>query len=94
MRILASIVLSGLLLTTALAHGWYDPDCCGDQDCEPVSATSYVSQKEGLPVLTVTTSFGTYPLTAETKIRHSKDNRMHACIFMDRLWCLYLPPGS
>jgi hypothetical protein len=41
----------------------------------------------------VTTSLGTKPVTESTRIRESRDGRMHACIFMGKLICLYLPPG-
>jgi hypothetical protein len=45
-------------------------------------------------VMVVTTSLGTKPLTSTTKIRQSKDSRMHACIYQGRLLCLYMPPGN
>lgn len=79
----------------ARSHSWYDPDCCSDRDCEPVSGVSFVaSDPTSLPVMVVTTSFGTKPVTPQTKIRESKDNRMHACIYQEKLICLYLPPSN
>lgn len=50
------------------------------------------SDASKLPVMVVTTSLGTKPVTSETNIRQSKDGRMHACIFQGRLICLYMPP--
>jgi hypothetical protein len=89
-----------LLIVVALSrpvgsHSWYDADCCSDRDCEPVSAVSFVaSDPKSAPVMVVTTSFGTKPVTPETKIRESKDGRMHACIYQGKLICLYLPPSN
>lgn len=90
----------GLLIVAVPAspvrsHSWYDPDCCSGQDCEPVSTVSYVaSDPSSVPVMVVTTSLGTKPVTPMTKIRESKDSRMHACIYQGALLCLYMPPGN
>ena len=95
-----SIAVLSLLITVFLtgrvyAHGWYDPDCCSDRDCEPVSSVSFVASRPGdIPVMVVTTSFGTKPVTPRTKIRESKDSKMHACIYQGELICLYMPPGN
>jgi hypothetical protein len=79
----------------AHAHGWYDHDCCGDQDCAPVTETSFVAYSDkALPLMVVTTKYGTKAVTEDTKIRDSKDNQMHACIYRGMLLCLYLPPGN
>lgn len=87
--------LMSVLAQPAASHSWYDPDCCSDRDCEAVSTVSYVASDPGsVPVMVVTTSFGTKPVTSKTKIRESKDSRMHACIFQGALICLYMPPGN
>lgn len=95
--------LVGAYVQFAFGHSFYDPDCCGGHDCEPVQAVTYqpAPAKAGvaggpntLPVMVVTTSLGTKPVTPETKFRESRDSRMHACIFQGRLICLYLPPGT
>lgn len=52
------------------------------------------AEPTALPVMIVTTSLGTKPLTSQTKVRQSKDSRMHACIFQGRLLCIYMPPGN
>jgi hypothetical protein len=89
-----------MLLATApsypvQAHGWYDADCCSGHDCEPVQNVTYVaSDPAAPPVMIVTTSLGTKPKTPQTKIRDSKDARMHACIYQGVLLCLYMPPGN
>jgi hypothetical protein len=36
LRIMAASLLAGLTATVALAHSWYEPDCCSDRDCAPV----------------------------------------------------------
>jgi hypothetical protein len=90
-----ALLIAAALWTPASAHSWYDADCCSDQDCEPVSAVAYVaSDPSTMPVMVVTTSLGTKPLTQMTKIRQSKDSRMHACIYQGRLLCLYMPPSN
>jgi hypothetical protein len=96
-----SIVVAVLIASTlwmvvkARAHGWYDAECCSGHDCEPVSNVSFVASDPGTaPVMVVTTSLGTKPLTNQTKIRESKDSRMHACIYQGALLCLYMPPGN
>ena len=96
-RCLATLTLLSVVFLAgpALTHSWYDPDCCSDRDCEPVSAVTFVaSNPEAVPVMVVTTSFGTKPVTARTKIRESKDSRMHACIYQGELICLYMPPSN
>lgn len=96
--IVLALLLAAICFTAvskAQAHSWYDPDCCSGQDCEPVSAVSFVaSDLSALPVMIVTTSLGTKPLTEYTKVRQSKDGRMHACIFSGYLLCLYMPPSN
>lgn len=93
--VLLALLVFVALTRTARSHSWYDADCCSDRDCEPVSAVSFVaSQPNSVPVMVVTTSFGTKPVTADTKIRESKDGRMHACIYQEKLICLYLPPTN
>lgn len=83
------------LAKPARSHSWYDPDCCSDRDCEAVSNVSFVaSDPKSPPSMVVTTSFGTKPVTPQTKIRESKDNKLHACIYQERLICLYVPPSN
>jgi len=91
---IAFVIVLGLA-QPARSHSWYDADCCSDQDCEPVNTVSFVAGDEvSVPVMVVTTSLGTKPLTPATRIRESRDSRMHACIYQGRLICLYMPPGN
>src|SRR5262245_42115825 len=97
---LCVVVVLALVIVVSLAiparsHSWYDPECCSDRDCEPVSTVSFVaSDPKSVPVMVVTTSFGTKPVTPMTKIRQSKDSQMHACIYQGQLICLYMPPSN
>ncbi len=89
------LAIGGVPVQTARSHGWYDADCCSGHDCEPVqNVTSVASDPAAPPVMIVTTSLGTKPKTPQTKIRDSKDAKMHACIYQGVLLCLYMPPGN
>ena len=90
-----ALLIVFFLARPAKSHSWYDADCCSDRDCEAVSAVTFVASTPGtVPVMVVTTSFGTKPVTPRTKMRESKDSRMHACIYQGELICLYLPPSN
>jgi hypothetical protein len=83
------------LTRSARSHSWYDPGCCAEHHCEPVVAVSYVaSEPKSVPVMLVTTSLGTKAVTPATKILESRDSRMHACIYLGDLICLYMPPSD
>jgi hypothetical protein len=89
------MVMLTMVVKAARAHDFYDADCCSGHDCEPVKDISFVaSDPTSLPVMVVTTSLGTKPITNQTKIRDSKDGRMHGCIYGGKLICIYMPPGN
>lgn len=100
--LIAAAGFLGLALTTpAPAHSWYDGDCCGHDDCEPISG-GYVDKVDGKTYYT--TKLGTYAVVPDhvvvdgvtrfqTKIRPSKDSQTHACVYQNQLWCLYVPGG-
>ena len=84
-----------LLVTPSAAHDWYPPECCSGQDCAPVTAVSFVaSSPNELPVMVVTTEYGTKPVPRTLTPRESPDGRMHACIYQGNLICLFLPPTN
>lgn len=98
-KCLFASVLAAMLIVYPVgpvkSHSWYDPDCCSDHDCEPVWEVVFVAGDPGkLPTMVVSNRFGTKPVTPQTKIRESKDSRMHACIYQGALLCLYMPPGN
>lgn len=78
----------------ARGHSWYPAECCGDQDCAPVDAVTFVaSDAAKLPIMVVSTKWGTKAVDERTKRYESKDGRLHACIYQGRVLCLFLPPG-
>lgn len=90
--LIASVLLVPLGTTSSHDHNLYDPDCCGLNDCEPVSKFDEVNGKTF-----VTNQYGTRAITGATKIRDSKDNRTHACIvpwIQDYALCLYVAPSN
>jgi hypothetical protein len=93
--LLVTTLVSMLNAPTAQGHSWYDPDCCSGQDCDVVTDISFVTpDPKSVPIMVVANRFGKQPVTSKTKIRESKDGRMHACIYEGELLCLYLPPGQ
>lgn len=90
-----AVFLMAVTVTQVSSHSWYDPDCCGGADCMPIDSAiqSVVDGK-----VYYTTKLGTYPVLDQkylfpTKIRQSKDQYTHACIYNNQLWCLYVPGG-
>ncbi len=104
-KLLAAICLAGLmalvLISPLPAHeahspseagtGWqYDKDCCGEQDCAPITGSH--TGPDGK--VYYTNKYGTKAFEEGfTKLRPSQDQFTHACIFGERLWCLYVPGG-
>ena len=91
-----AMLIVGLVSTVQLArahdthkHWDYDGYCCGTGDCEPI-----LEAKAGPDgKMYYTTRLGTKAVVPQTHILQSKDQYTHACIFQDRLHCLYLPGG-
>jgi hypothetical protein len=94
---------------TAHAHSWYDPECCHEMDCAPVTSSAYIAGASydaagqpianALPRLIVTTRMGTAMVPPDMKRRMSHDGQMHACIRSDgtagmRVICIYVPPTN
>lgn len=99
MRRLAVILLLSLP-SLALAHSWYDWECCHNNDCAPVRAETVRAGKGGY---TVTLQPGEHPLVkaaplsgfvAYPEARHSQDGRYHVCVVAGAIKCLYTPPGG
>jgi hypothetical protein len=85
----------------ALSHDWYPMDCCSGTDCAVVEHATYAHglvTDTALPILTVTTKYGTVAVPPNFPRRESKDGEMHACIRPIRdvmkLICLFVPPPS
>ena len=95
--LLACFLILGFFLSRIVkAHdhsnqgGWkYDSDCCGAGDCSPIDGVMEIDGK-----YYYTTKLGSKPVVPQTKLRRSGDGLTHACIYQDRLWCLYVPDGN
>ena len=99
---LSLFLLTGIA-TPALGHGHYDPTCCSDRDCAPVSAGTFEATPEGYRV---TLRPGDHPLVTQTmtkvfpydspKIRDSFDGAYHACISPAQpvFFCIYVPSAG
>ena len=102
-----TLLVVGLLLAMpAAAHDWYPTNCCSGEDCAPVDRVRYSPHPEAdnaertsrLPVMWVTTKYGTAYVPNNMTRQRSPDNRMHACIIGTEagvaLVCLFVPRAS
>lgn len=82
--ILAVIGLVFLIAMTLIAssHEWYDKWCCDGKDCGPVEKEP-PSTKGGYLI-----NGQIFPFD---KVRASKDNRWHVCIWGGKVRCVYAP---
>lgn len=84
-----------LTLPILLAHSWYDPACCSDKDCDPLTRESTVTHVNG--GYQVTVKPGDDPVFfSQEKVRPSQDGLYHACIGISTRmpFCLYIPMGA
>lgn len=74
------VILLLLLLATspALAHSWYDHDCCNLSDCRPVPAEHVAEIEGGWKYLPTGNEFKNEPNMQ--RIRPSRDGKYHVCI--------------
>lgn len=88
----ALIGLTIIIMTTtaALSHSWYDPDCCGGNDCEPVK----VQVDSGGNFAVLKNGQKWYIDKSYKPPRPSQDENYHVCIHMNQVWCLYVPTGG
>jgi hypothetical protein len=92
---IALVALVFLVCGYAWGHSWYPASCCSGQDCAPVDAVAFVaSEGSNLPVMVVTTKWGTKAVDEHTRRYDSPDGQLHACIFNGRVLCLFLPPAT
>lgn len=86
------LVLAAMFLLPA--HSWYDPQCCGGTDCQPVPADSLIELSEGrwryLP---------TGNVFERTQVHPSRDGKFHVCIGnkahdKGRSYCVYILQGA
>jgi len=87
------VLLAALLLLAtipALAHSFYDYDCCSDNDCAPLPDGAVVEGPNGYEV----DMNGNHYSVAygDPRIRGSADRNFHGCEFpKGQLRCLYTP---
>lgn len=103
--LIGAIFLALALVGPALAHSWYDHDCCSDRDCAPVSLIEPAEGGEWM-----TSKFGRVFVPAnfpKERQRPSHDADTHVCIMApvhDEMTgekitghtplCVYRPMGS
>lgn len=85
-------------ITGALAHEWYDPQCCGGSDCHPVPCKE-ITQDPSTRWWrwTPAEQQGATPYYdfAPDKMKASPDGMCHACVTnYSAPMCLYMPPGG
>lgn len=92
-KFILTLILFFSFYTSALAHSWYDKECCSDQDCAPVDKTVY--NEDGS--LTVTSKYGTVTIPEGFPRKASKDEKDHVCILgnpgYQTLICYYVTGG-
>lgn len=69
-----------------LIHGWYPPECCGDQDCHEVPCVEVKPADKGY--------FYQDTFFHMSRVRPSPDGKCHACAYWMRKplpRCLFIP---
>lgn len=97
------------LASPSQAHDWYDPACCGGNDCAPIPRESVALTREGW---VVTLQPGQHPMVTRGRVtaivpadeaRPSQDADFHACVrdqsspsavMAEPIICLYIPMGA
>lgn len=86
------ILLAGIVAifatTAAIAHSWYDPWCCNENDCQPIKDPNEVQ------ALADGYHFRGWVMPY-AKARVSADGDYHFCEYpKGELRCFYAPPGG
>ena len=82
--VLAKLILISQLL---LAHEFYDPACCSDKDCRPVTCNEIVAQPDG------TVKYKDFTFN-KRMFKTAPDGMCHVCIWGNTPMCVYFPAGS
>jgi hypothetical protein len=94
--IVRGVIIAAALLVLgaggALAHSWYDGECCADNDCKPIACDQIIEKSDG----------SYFDGMKFRSVRPSKDRNCHACIqdYHERgalvryPRCLYVQQGS
>lgn len=91
--IIAAVATLLIIAGQAKAHGWYDGECCDEEDCRQTTLGEVELRDNGWFVvpLKVIVPF------SDDRIRHSLDPLIHICLIpgnKPRLRCLYIPDPS
>lgn len=89
MRAIAAAIFF-LLPVEALAHSWYDKDCCDERDCRPATPEEVQVVPNGFTVRYK----GMVRNFSRTEFRPSQDGRYHICVTPVIIRCLYVPGGT
>jgi len=93
MRTLLAAALALALVQVAMAHSWYDYDCCSDNDCKEIEASAVKALPDFYEVTFAGRVFQV-PYN-DPRIRKAKDLGYHACEYpKEELRCLYVPGGG
>jgi hypothetical protein len=77
--VIVSLALIGTA-NRAFAHSWYDPHCCSDKDCAPVTH-SQRTVVNGIPGEIMTSKIGTTFVPDSFKsVYPSRDAELHICM--------------
>lgn len=96
-KIILAAVVFVTLCAYAIAHSWYDADCCSINDCYPVPADSVIEMRDGWKHIPTNTFFKDEKHIK--RIRPSKDRSFHVCIVGDANVgytgrCIYVLQGA
>lgn len=95
-----AVTMSLAAAPAALAHSWYEWECCAGNDCAPIPHEAVRAGKGGYAV---TIQPGEHPLVKDKPLsafvayadaRPSQDGQPHACIVGGALKCLYIQQGG
>ena len=87
------LLLSSLFITPALAHSWYDKDCCSDTDCHPIASCDELQEgKNGS--YSWTSPEGVTFYFRPDRVRPSQDKHCHVCTLSSAYGlCAYIQLG-
>jgi len=95
-----SVALVFLYAAPAMAHEWYVPSCCSNQDCAAIPASSVTEAMDGYEI---ELDRGDHPMVTqrgswfvpydEVHGKNAPDGKFHACIHPEskRMICFHEP---
>jgi len=78
-----------LFVSPAMAHDWYDADCCHNRDCHALADGAVTATSKGWLIRET----GELIPFGDARERRSQDSHFHRCEpKAGRTRCLYVPP--